>query len=39
MISLKTVSMEPVAKEDSRARAVYDRVATKTQWLTYEIKL
>jgi hypothetical protein len=24
MISLKTVSMEPVAKEDSRARAVYD---------------
>ena len=24
MISLKTVSIEPVAKEDSRARAVYD---------------
>src|SRR5918997_6142674 len=24
MISLKTVSMEPVAKENSRARAVYD---------------
>lgn len=27
------------ADNNYRARAVYDRVATKTQWLTYEIKL
>ncbi len=27
------------AEDNYRARAVYDRVATKTKWLTYEIKL
>ena len=27
------------AENNYRARAVYDRVATKTQWVTYEIKL
>jgi GNAT superfamily N-acetyltransferase len=27
------------AENNYRARAVYDRVAAKTQWLTYEIKL
>lgn len=27
------------AEDNARARAVYDRVATKTPWVTYDIKL
>ena len=27
------------AEDNYRGRAVYDRVAVKTKWLTYEIKL